>query len=590
MSKHKFRQREKRRKEAIKRRLRAHDQKLIKRANLRAERIERLKQLVAPPVHMIEEGPGADQMEEGPGADKVEEGSGASMIEEGPGADKMEVDGPPSGDESPVQNGMDDSTEGINEEKRCNEKPAKRRKTEDNQSEAEKSTIDLDPKAIDSDISRIRTTDGARTLNYPRSCYTCKKKFVDLHNFYDQLCPPCAELNFAKRNAKCDLAGAIVLVTGARVKIGYQCGLRMLRCGASLIATSRFPNDCVERYSKEDDFGEWKDRLHVFGLDLRDLKSVVAFCALVSASFPHLDAIINNAAQTIRRPPAYYQHLMDKELDPSREVHPELQKLVKGDPHALNDMPAHMKLSAPTHAAAGHTVEAAGAGESRDDLIIQSVMGVGVGSEGNVAGSSGSRSAALSQLPVLSSDLAARERKFFPKGHFDVTGQQLDLRRTNSWLLLLDQVEPGELVEVFAINALSPFIINSRLKHMMTKPDRKELPKFVINVSAMEGKFYRHKQPTHPHTNMAKAALNMLTRTSAQDYKKDKIYMNSVDTGWINDENPFFKAQRVAKRANFQTPIDEVDAMARIVDPIMIGINEKKFPCGMFFKDFEQTE
>eukprot|EP01083_Nonionella_stella_P136795 416418_1 len=88
---------------------------------------------------MIEEGSGADQMEEGPGADKVKEGSGASMIKEGPGADKMEVDGPPSGDESPVQNGMDDSTEGINEKKKCNEKPAKRRKTEDNQSEAEKS-------------------------------------------------------------------------------------------------------------------------------------------------------------------------------------------------------------------------------------------------------------------------------------------------------------------------------------------------------------------------------------------------------------------------------------------------------------------
>lgn len=54
--------------------------------------------------------------------------------------------------------------------------------------------------------------------------------------------------------------------------------------------------------------------------------------------------------------------------------------------------------------------------------------------------------------------------------------------------------------------------------------------RFIINVSAMEGKFNRSKTPNHPQTNMAKAALNMMTRTSAQDYAEDLIFMNCADT------------------------------------------------------------
>jgi hypothetical protein len=90
-----------------------------------------------------------------------------------------------------------------------------------------------------------------KRLNVPIPCYTCKRPFVDLHFFYDQLCPACAELNYSKRNETVDLSGRIALVTGARVKIGFRAALKLLRCGCTVIATSRFAADCAERFARE---------------------------------------------------------------------------------------------------------------------------------------------------------------------------------------------------------------------------------------------------------------------------------------------------------------------------------------------------
>lgn len=157
-----------------------------------------------------------------------------------------------------------------------------------------------------------------------------------------------------------------------------------------------------------------------------------------------------------------------------------------------------------------------------------------------------------------------------PSGERDAHGQQLDVRASNSWLLKLGEVSTPETVEVFCINTLTPFILNGHLRPLLERSPHAD--RYIVNVSAMEGKFYRYKQPTHPHTNMAKAALNMMTRTSAEDYAKvSGIYMNSVDTGWINDENPLPTARRIAAEHGFQTPIDEVDAAARLLDPVVMG-------------------
>jgi len=108
----------------------------------------------------------------------------------------------------------------------------------------------------------------------PRSCYVCKKRYYTMHHFYDQLCESCAPLNWAKRFQTCNLIGRVAVVTGSRVKIGYQTCLKLLRTGCTVIATSRFPNAACLNYTKEDDFDEFKGRLHVYGLDLRDVAGV----------------------------------------------------------------------------------------------------------------------------------------------------------------------------------------------------------------------------------------------------------------------------------------------------------------------------
>lgn len=398
-------------------------------------------------------------------------------------------------------------------------------------------------------VTKTEASSGSR-LHRPRSCYTCKTRFRELHTFYDQLCPTCADLNWRKREQTADMRGMYVLLTGGRVKIGFQCGLKLLRCGANVIVTTRFPKDAASRYLQQPDASVWRARLQIVGIDLRDIARLEAFCEKLNATLPGLDAVINNACQTIRRPPSYYAHLMPLERK------------------SLDDLPSEHRA-----------VLAADDELSKERLRRRALESGKSGSEGDASSSSSSlsslSSAAQSQIAMTDAD--RREGgAHCPRGKVDVNGQQVDLRRVNSWKLLLGDVQTPEIAEVFAINALAPFVINSKLKPLMLRARKgARSESYVVNVSAMEGKFYRHKGPEHPHTNMAKAALNMMTRTCAADLSKHGIFMNSVDTGWINDENPLEIARRTAKMSNFQTPIDEIDAAARILDPIMVGINER---------------
>jgi len=306
----------------------------------------------------------------------------------------------------------------------------------------------------------------------------------------------------------------------------------------------------------------------IFGLDLRDLRAVTNFTKILN-TYERLDFIVNNAAQTVRRPPAYYKHLMKIEMTPREELPSQLKDIIRGDGHSASSL---LTAEEPDSVRV-HTASPADVSEQKNGIVV---------SEDSTA----NKAAALSQLALLPQDCAV-DPSLFPEGKFDVTGQQLDLRQTNSWTTLIDQVEPSEAIECLAINTMAPFILNGKLKALMV---RTAGDKYIVNVSAMEGKFYRHKGPQHPHTNMAKAALNMITRTCAQDYARSRIYMNSVDTGWINDENPHDSASRIAEDNNFQTPIDELDAMARILDPIIHGVNSGVNPSGQFLKDFNPTE
>jgi NAD(P)-dependent dehydrogenase (short-subunit alcohol dehydrogenase family) len=328
-----------------------------------------------------------------------------------------------------------------------------------------------------------------------RRCYVCKTPYRAVPQDYPRMCAQCAAGNGARRAARCDLTGRRALVTGGRIKIGFETALKLLRDGAEVVVTTRFPRDAQRRFALVPDAPEWRDRLHVHGVDFLDLPGVIGLVEAVAGRWDHLDILVNNAAQTIQRPPSYYREL--------------------------------------------------NAAEGRHALTAAELL--------------------------------------FPAGALDETGEPLDLRPVNSWMLRLHEVTPREWMEVQVINAFVPFLLTGRLRPLLRAspfPDR-----YVVNVSAMEGSFSRErKTPSHPHTNMAKAGLNMLTRTIATEYAAEGIHVTSVDTGWVTDERPQ-PARDGLRERGFRVPLDVVDGAARVYDPIVRGVHGDRVH-GVFLKDY----
>jgi NAD(P)-dependent dehydrogenase (short-subunit alcohol dehydrogenase family) len=392
-------------------------------------------------------------------------------------------------------------------------------------------------------------------LRQDRDCYVCKQPFSEVHRFYDAMCRTCGDFNYAKREQSADLSGQYALITGARVKIGYQASLKLLRAGAHVIVSTRFPVDAADRYSKEQDFPAFRQRLQIHGLDLRHTPSVELFTRYLAERLPRLDYVLNNACQTVRRPAGFFQHLLAREAEE-----------ISGLPQDLRGMLAgHDEV---TRLLAGSRPQSPGALSVAEHNSAEGIL----------------HSATLSQRRYLDEDYRGGEA-LFPANRFDEDRQQVDLRAMNSWRLRMHEVATPELLEVQLVNAVAPYILNARLKPLMVRTQGAH--KHIVNVSAIEGQFYRTtKTDKHPHTNMAKAALNMMTRTSAPDFVKDGIHMNAVDTGWITDEDPAIHAARKAE-AGFSPPLDIIDGAARIVDPIFTGRLTGVHPWGKFLKDYK---
>ena len=398
-----------------------------------------------------------------------------------------------------------------------------------------------------------------KELNSPRNCYICKAEYTKLHFFYDSMCSVCADLNYKKRFQTASLHGKAAIITGARVKIGYQAALMMLTAGAKVIVTTRFPIDAALRFSKEKDFHVWKDRLQIYGLDLRHTPSIELFVKHIEQTNNRLDILINNAAQTVRRPPGFYAHLLKNETKDYDELPHNMQNILRNYRDCLNQIGVTSVKELPDNSSSLPTTEK------------KQILGVGLRS-----------SAALSQIPNAH-ELSIE--KVFPKDKLDVDLQQVDLRDTNSWRLKLGEIETVEMIEIQLVNAIAPFVLCNKLAGMMKKDYTGQ--KHMVNVTAMEGKFLRFKtNGRHPHTNMAKAALNMLTHTCASDFAKYGIFINAVDTGWVTDEDPAVLAKLKQDKHDFQPPLDIVDGAARICDPFFNGILTEKHWCGKFLKDY----
>ena len=398
-------------------------------------------------------------------------------------------------------------------------------------------------------LSASATTPSAGTLLKSRACYICKQHYTRVDAFYHQLCPDCAAFSHARRDARTDLAGKRALLTGGRAKIGMYIALRLLRDGAHTTITTRFPRDAVRRFSSLPDAGDWLHRLRIVGIDLRDPAQVVGLADAVADAGP-LDILINNAAQTVRRSPGAYAPLAEAELAPLPDG-PIPELLTFG--HTNDPHPQALAASV-----SNHPILAAAA--SRADELTAAAMAAG--------------STSLERLAAGTA--------------IDAGGLLPDENHVNSWTQHVHEVEPLEMLEVQLANATAPFLLISRLRPAMAaSPARR---KYVVNVSAMEGVFSRrYKGPGHPHTNMAKAALNMLTRTSAGEmFETDAILMTSVDTGWITDERPHFTKVRLAEEG-FHAPLDLIDGAARVYDPIVRGENGVDL-YGVFLKDYRPSD
>lgn len=336
------------------------------------------------------------------------------------------------------------------------------------------------------------------------------------------------------------LQGKVAIVTGGRIKIGYETSKLLLEKGATTIVTTRFPHNALKKFQAETNYSKWKDNLIIYPLNLKDGKSIISFTEFVKSKFSHVDILINNAAQTVRRPVTYYKPLVEIEKQNA-------------------DKP--LPLSTATIDKKNDTSSITEIQQLTSNLVNDTL-----------------RITLEERLPEDIEHKPSMNDK-------DKWGEPLDTRTLNSWNMKLPEISSVEILECQMINNIAPTILISQLTDVL-KPkctndidfnDPLTMYSFIINVTSHEGQFSATgKTDCHIHTNMSKASLNMLTRSGANFYAKFGVLMNSVDTGWVSSAISTFK----------EPPLTAQDAACRILHPILSG----SFEYGKLFKDYRVVD
>ena len=407
-----------------------------------------------------------------------------------------------------------------------------------------------------------------------KNCYICKEKFGlnNIHSFYGNLCKKCGDYNYSFRTMKLDFTGRIAIVTGGRVKIGYYIATKLLSYGAKVLITSRFPKDTLFKYQKDPEYEKWKNNLIIYPIDFRIFESTIKFVQFIQDNFPHVDILINNAAQTIRRTASYYKYLLPIETkDLSKE---DDKKIIKND---FINLQKQLKE-----------------GESAQSRNPQSTKKEIQNSLISLMDNKSKEYQEILPLSVIASQIRIMEEKSQP--HVTVMGgdgQPYDFSKgKNSWNFEFDEIPFQEFTEVQIINTWTPYYLCVKLKPLMMQspfPD-----KYIVNVTSVEGIFNHYKRSSHVHTNMAKAALNMFTRTCGSYLKDIGIYMTCVDTGWVSPMNEMNGLLDKDKKNSYENefmnvPLDELDGAMRVLHPIIEGIKNKNYLFGILLKDYVKS-
>ena len=419
-----------------------------------------------------------------------------------------------------------------------------------------------------------------------KSCYICKQRLGldNINKFYGTLCNKCGDYNYSFRTMELDFKGRIAIVTGGRVKIGYYIVKKLLSYGCKVITTSRFPNDALSRFKEDPDYDIFKNNLIIYPIDFRIFQSTVKFVNYIKDNCSHIDFLINNAAQTVRRNTEYYEYLLPIEL----------KKLNKEDDNKIikNDY-LELKKNISEDLIKEESFELSD--DQKNEMTKKYERREILNSLAALIKNKDPENEEILPLSVIASQIKIMEEKEQSKIYImGGDGQPYDFTKgKNSWNLELDEISFQEFTEVQIINAWTPYYLCAKLKPMMMKSPFQD--KYIVNVTAVEGIFNHFKRTTHVHTNMAKAALNMLTRTCGKYLEKDKIYMTCVDTGWVSHMNEMTKViegenKDYSENEMANVPLDELDGAMRVLHPIIEGIKNKNYMYGILLKDYVKSK